>query len=217
MGKRGTNLKKLRDEYGYTQEALAQKTGFSIRSISAWESGRDYPNGENLITLADLFHVSADYILDRTDFKSAEKDFIGNYTGLSDKSVEVLHFLSAGVQDSHQENLQILNFILENQYLLEAPAGQLHLVRFFTPGKTDFYRSAESPLLKNTDNLLHLIRRAISIKIPGEDEETSVWKFEDGEREEMNDLRFQHYLNRITGMITQLRKESNFQKWMDKE
>jgi len=210
----GKNLKRLREEAGLSQEALADKIGCSIRSIANWEKGK-FPDTVNLVALAEYFHVSTDYILDRSEFKAPENDFIGSYTGLSDQAVKVLHFLSAGSQESHTENLEVLNYILETQFDLNTPGNILSWVGFLTPGQMDFYKSAESPALKNTDNLLHLMGKYLSIRKPEEWEEKSVLKFEDGEKEEIQELRMQHYLNRITRSLSKLREEKSFQEWKE--
>lgn len=59
----------LRRKAGYSQEELAVKCGVSRQSVSKWESGSAYPEIEKLTILADLFHVSVDYLLGRSEEK----------------------------------------------------------------------------------------------------------------------------------------------------
>lgn len=46
---------------------LSQETGITQGMISYWKSGERMPSAENLITLADYFGCSVDYLLGRTD------------------------------------------------------------------------------------------------------------------------------------------------------
>ena len=59
----GEKLSKLRKEYNYTQEQLADILGVSRQSISKWESNITYPETDKLIELGGLFDCSMDYLL----------------------------------------------------------------------------------------------------------------------------------------------------------
>ena len=59
----GEKLSKLRKEYNYTQEQLADILGVSRQSISKWESDIAYPETEKLIELGKLFECSMDFLL----------------------------------------------------------------------------------------------------------------------------------------------------------
>ena len=59
----GEKLSKLRKEYNYTQEQLADILGVSRQSISKWESDIAYPETEKLIKIGKLFECSMDYLL----------------------------------------------------------------------------------------------------------------------------------------------------------
>ena len=61
------NLKLLRKSKGYTQLALQMKTGIEQALISKFENGERIPPTETLITLADFYNVSIDYLLGRTN------------------------------------------------------------------------------------------------------------------------------------------------------
>ena len=58
-------LKELRLEKGLTQTELANMLGISQKSYSHWETGKNEPNLENLIKLADLLEVSLDWLFGR--------------------------------------------------------------------------------------------------------------------------------------------------------
>lgn len=63
----GENLKQLREQSGIKQSALAHDVGVSRSAINAWEMGISMPSVANLLTLCQIFHVSADYLLGLTD------------------------------------------------------------------------------------------------------------------------------------------------------
>lgn len=59
----GEKLSKLRKEYNYTQEQLADILGVSRQSVSKWESDIAYPETDKLIKMGRLFECSVDYLL----------------------------------------------------------------------------------------------------------------------------------------------------------
>ena len=59
----GEKISKLRKEYNYTQEQLADILGVSRQSISKWESDIAYPETDKLIEVGKLFDCSMDYLL----------------------------------------------------------------------------------------------------------------------------------------------------------
>jgi len=67
------NLRKLRKEAGLTQIALQMKTGIEQALLSKFENGERVPPTETLITLADYFDVSMDYIMCRTENPSVNR------------------------------------------------------------------------------------------------------------------------------------------------
>lgn len=63
------NLRKLREERGLTQQRLAELTGISKSRIYSYESLDREPDIAGLITLADFFSVSIDFLVGKeTDF-----------------------------------------------------------------------------------------------------------------------------------------------------
>lgn len=56
-------LKKLRADKGYSQEALAEKLFISRQAISKWEKGAATPELDTLIKLADILKVSLDELV----------------------------------------------------------------------------------------------------------------------------------------------------------
>lgn len=60
-------LKQLRKEKGITQLKLAMDLNMNQNSISRYENLEREADYSTLITLADYFNVSIDYLLERTD------------------------------------------------------------------------------------------------------------------------------------------------------
>ena len=61
---------KLRKEEGLKQREVAEMLNYTPTVISQWETGAQVPNTPTLITVADLFDCSIDYLLGRSDEKS---------------------------------------------------------------------------------------------------------------------------------------------------
>ena len=62
--KTGSFIKELRKEKGLTQEQLAEKFNVSRRTVSRWETGRNLPDLDILIEIADDFSVDLRELLD---------------------------------------------------------------------------------------------------------------------------------------------------------
>ena len=63
-------LKLLREEAGLTQKQLADKLGVSRGTIGMYEIGQRDPDTETLQKLSDIFGVSVDYLLGKTDIRN---------------------------------------------------------------------------------------------------------------------------------------------------
>lgn len=64
-------IKKLREEFGYTQQDLASKLNGSKSVIGLYESETRKPSLEILVKLSEIFNCSIDYILCKTDIRNA--------------------------------------------------------------------------------------------------------------------------------------------------
>ena len=60
-------LADLRRSKGFSQEGLARKLGLSRQAVSKWERAESSPDTENLISLAKLYGVSLDELLNPSD------------------------------------------------------------------------------------------------------------------------------------------------------
>ena len=68
MNKFKDRLKEIRTEKMMTREQLAKELFVSVRLISYWENGKRECNFDTLIKLSEIFDVSIDYLLGKSDF-----------------------------------------------------------------------------------------------------------------------------------------------------
>ncbi|MBQ9885393.1 MAG: helix-turn-helix transcriptional regulator [Lachnospiraceae bacterium] len=60
-------IKELRIEHNYSQTYIAKHLGISRSAYSMYESGVRNPDCNTVTKLADMYNVSTDYILGRSD------------------------------------------------------------------------------------------------------------------------------------------------------
>ena len=60
-------IKELRISQGYSQVDFAKKLGITKQCVSNWENDNVVPSIEMLVKMADVFHVTTDYMLGRTE------------------------------------------------------------------------------------------------------------------------------------------------------
>lgn len=85
-------LKALRKSRKMSQGSLASELGISQQAVGKWETGRSTPDPVTLKTIADIFHVSADFLLGRAE--QSDKDQTGGSAG--QVQVPVLGRVKAG-------------------------------------------------------------------------------------------------------------------------
>ena len=74
----GERLKKIRKENNYTQDMLADKLKLEPAAISKYETNRVPIPQEYIIKICDLFNISTDYLLGRTDEQNTVKEIDKN-------------------------------------------------------------------------------------------------------------------------------------------
>lgn len=85
-----SQLKSLMESTRTRQWELAKAICMRPQTVSLYVKGQSFPDVNGLTKIADYFHVSADYLLGRSENPTIEPDIINacNVTGLSQKSVE---------------------------------------------------------------------------------------------------------------------------------
>ncbi|WP_304749566.1 helix-turn-helix transcriptional regulator [Dubosiella newyorkensis] len=56
----GDRLQRLRSQYGWSQQDLADQVYVSRQTISNWETGKSYPDLQSLILISKIFQISLD-------------------------------------------------------------------------------------------------------------------------------------------------------------
>lgn len=70
FGERLAELRKLNDD---TQQILADKIGFSVWAVRAWEQEKNLPPSDALLAICKLYGTSADYLLGLTDIDPSDE------------------------------------------------------------------------------------------------------------------------------------------------
>lgn len=100
----GELLKRLRQGANLTQEQLGKKLYISETMVCYYEHSRRFPSADVLTQIADVFHVSVDFLLGRE-----KKEQTINLNGLSDKDVEFLQSVALYLQGKNNEQNQEKN------------------------------------------------------------------------------------------------------------
>ena len=91
----GDKLKTLRTEAGMTQTELAKRLNITKSVVSYYELQERTPSPDVLIQLADIFHVTTDYLLGIDHKKMID---------VSDLSDEDMHFLLITIETLRKKN-----------------------------------------------------------------------------------------------------------------
>lgn len=121
----GQIITKLREDSLQKRQETADALGISRASLEYYEKDKRKPDIEVLTKIADYYHVSADYLLGRTNAKTTDKDvqFVCEYTGLSDESVAVLHADTFSHKDEIYPRFSTaIDFLLQGGALYEFSA-----------------------------------------------------------------------------------------------
>ncbi len=81
-------IRQLRTERGINQKELGDAVGVSKQSVSNWENGNIMPSVDLLIRLADVFGVTTDYLLGRSEKRTLRVE------GLTDLQITHLQLIA---------------------------------------------------------------------------------------------------------------------------
>lgn len=81
-------IKMLRTTQNISQSELAKKLGVTRSSVNAWEQGFSSPSTTYLVEMANLFHVSTDYLLGVSQNASLD------VSGLDTEQMRILYDLA---------------------------------------------------------------------------------------------------------------------------
>ena len=67
-------LRECREKAGLSQKYVAITLGVKPPSVSNWERGKTEPTPDNMMKLADIYGVSVDYLLGRSEERADKND-----------------------------------------------------------------------------------------------------------------------------------------------
>ncbi|MGQ7452240.1 helix-turn-helix domain-containing protein [Streptococcus suis] len=114
-------LKALRKEKKLTQKELAEKIGIKQNSYSDWETGKNEPNLENIVKLAQLLDTTTDDLLGRTIYSKVDvTNFLEDFdvSGLRNFSKDELDKLKWAIMFEITKN-KIQALALKNHLILK--------------------------------------------------------------------------------------------------
>lgn len=91
-------IRYLREQKSMTQTELARQLGITRSSVNAWEMGISVPSTQYIVELANLFHVSTDYLL------SVEITNSVNVAGLTEGDIQLVYHLIEYLRQKNQVN-----------------------------------------------------------------------------------------------------------------
>jgi transcriptional regulator with XRE-family HTH domain len=100
----GERIKELRIEHSWTQEYVCEKLNISSGALSRYETGMYEPKSLDLVKdFANLFGVSTDYLLGKSDVRNPEK------INIDDADIA----FASGVKGLNETNKMIIKNTLE--------------------------------------------------------------------------------------------------------
>lgn len=114
MNTLGDIMRELRTKKGLEQKELASILKVHKGTISNWENNKRVPDNEMLLTIADFFGVSTDYLLGRIKKEEELKNKIAE-----EKAGEILEAMEEIGIDIENIDMDILKIILESYKVLK--------------------------------------------------------------------------------------------------
>lgn len=63
-------IKQIREENSLSQQKLADILGVSQQAVAKWEGGKAEPDSAMLLNISNIFNVSIDYLLGKTNVRN---------------------------------------------------------------------------------------------------------------------------------------------------
>lgn len=73
-------FEKLMKEFGYTAYKVSVETGIAQSTLLDWKKGKSIPKIDKIQKIADLFHVSVDYLMTGEEKEGGETYYINEET-----------------------------------------------------------------------------------------------------------------------------------------
>lgn len=105
-------LKRERKRRGLKQHEFAREFNVGLATVRNWEQGKTYPEAGTLERLCDFYECDMDYLFGRLTCKTHDVQFIHDYTGLDESTIEVLRSLKAD-----GATMLVLNHLIKSNLL----------------------------------------------------------------------------------------------------
>ncbi len=102
----------LRKEHGLNQTQIADSIKCVLKTYQNYEQGRNYPTLEYATKLSDLYNVSIDYLLGRSDYVKVENEMISEIIHLSDNAI-------TSIQNATEYERLLLDTLLSKKYFTD--------------------------------------------------------------------------------------------------
>lgn len=101
----GKRLQQLREEHHLLQKDLGAELGITARAVSYYEADERFPkDSRSLVTIADYFKVSLDWLFGRTEHRSFRNDcpneLVINIASLPDEASEKIQEYAEMIKQS---------------------------------------------------------------------------------------------------------------------
>lgn len=141
----GEKLYRLRIERGIYQKQLAAYLHVSVGTISNYENGVHSPDLKTLCKIANYFHVSADYMLDRTDYIAPIEDLNHQLTDQYTTG-SIMNAIIELSQESRQDLMKYLTMLAVCDEMELPPLSSLkHNASDFIPPEPEPEEEEDSP------------------------------------------------------------------------
>lgn len=105
-------IKKLREEFDYTQQELADKINGAKSTIAMYENETRKPSLEILVKLSEIFNCSIDYILCKTNVRQSQTD---DPLGLSEIGFDINNYIPPTETQKEQIKAMVEIILKENK------------------------------------------------------------------------------------------------------
>ena len=106
-------LKTLRKEKGLKQQDLAEMLNVTDGTVSNWEKGSSQPDNNALTKLSEIFDVSIDYLLDKSEYRNNDEVYVA-YAKKNEAPIE--EWIRQGIKgDELDKRIKEYNDALEEE------------------------------------------------------------------------------------------------------
>ena len=106
----GARIRNLRKERSMSTMQLANKLGVSEETLKKWEGGERSIHISHFQQLANLWEISIDYLIGRTEYTNIGNQEISESTGLTNKTIDKLRSFN---EKGYDKPARVLNYLFD--------------------------------------------------------------------------------------------------------